>query len=317
MFCRGLRPVWVAALGIALAVIPASAASRQASQTTLLVDTRDFNGHTEATVFVAVSGSDGLPATGSVAISDNGRPLAGYALDLQGQISEVLDLAPGVHNFTAIYSGDSAHLASNSEPKPIRAATGSTPDFSISVAPATLSLKQGQSGSAIVSVTPINAASLTAPMFVTISCAGIPDQTSCTFTPENIEIPVGATAAITSSMLIATQAGSLTKLNPAPHRDAHPIALAVLVPGSLALAGLAFGFRRRRILSRLVLLVLLGFVTVLGATACSPLYNYRNHGPLKNLPTPTGTYNVTINAQSSNGVTATTHNTSLALTVTQ
>ncbi len=168
-----------------------------------------------------------------------------------------------------------------------------------------------------MSITPINAASLTGPMFVTISCSGIPDQTTCTFTPESIEIPIGATAAITSSMVLATQAPSLTKSEPLVYRDARPVALAVLFPGVLALGGLAFGVRRRRFLSRLVLVALVGFVTVLGTTACSPLYNYYNHGPPQNRPTPPGTYNVTITAQSSNGVTATSHASTLALTVTQ
>jgi hypothetical protein len=115
-------------------------------------------------------------------------------------------------------------------------------------------------------------------------------------------------------MVISTQSGSIAK---AAHREAQPIALAVLLPGSLLLAGMAFGFRRRRVLSRFMLLGLIAFVTMIGATACSPLYNYNNHGPTPNLPTPTGTFNVTIAAQSSNGVTATTHKTSLALTVTQ
>src|SRR6516165_9400166 len=67
---RGLRPLGVAALGVALAVIPAMAATtdsrqQQASQTSLRVDTRDVNGHTDATLSVAVSGADGLPAAGS------------------------------------------------------------------------------------------------------------------------------------------------------------------------------------------------------------------------------------------------------------
>ena len=71
------------------------------------------------------------------------------------------------------------------------------------------------------------------------------------------------------------------------------------------LGGIAFSARRRRFLSRLVLLGLVALVSVLGTVACSPLYNYHNHGPPHNLPTPAGSYNVTIAAQSSNGVTAT------------
>jgi hypothetical protein len=311
---------WVAAYLCAIA-IPAVAApaaiQQQPTQTTLLVDTRDINGHTEANIFVAVSGSDGLSAPGSVTITDGGKSLAGFVLDAQGQVSSTLSLPGGAHSLRAVYSGNTTHATSTSSVRPLAATAGTTPDFSIAIAPASFSLKQGQSGSAIVTVTPINATSLAAPMFVTISCAGLPDQTKCTFTPENIEIPVGATAAINSSMVIATQAPSLAKAQPVNERDAHPVAWALLLPGTLTLGGLAFGLRRRRVLSRLVLLALVGLVGVLGSTACSPLYNYRNHGPTQNLPTPTGTYNLTISAQSSNGVTATTHTTSMALTVTK
>lgn len=319
MVCRGLRPVWVGVFCVALAVPLLAAAStspQQGSQTTLLVDTRDLNGRTEATLFAAVTGADGLPATGSISVTDNGKPIAGFTLGIQGHSTATLDLAPGDHNLTAVYTGDATHLASRSQLTPVRAATGSTPGFSIAVSPGTMSLVQGQSGSAVVSVTPINAASLTSPMFVTISCSGIPDQTTCTFTPENIEIPVGATAPITSSMVIATQAGTLSNGGAAMNRTAHPIEWALLLPGAFALAGLAFGLRRRQALSRFALLGLVALVTVLGATACAPLYNYRNHGPLHNLPTPAGNYNVTITAQTSNGVTANAEKTTLALTVT-
>ena len=309
---------WVAAACVAVAIpalaSPASA-TQLATQTTLLVDARDVNGHTTATVFIAVSGADGLPATGSVTINDDGKPLAGFVLDAQGQRTETLSLAGGAHSLKAVYNGNSTHAVSASSVAPISAIAGTTPDFSVAIAPATLSLKQGQSGSAIVTVTPINAASLTTPMFVTISCSGLPDQTACTFTPENIEIPIGASAPINSSMVLATQSGTLTGRIDL-QRSPDSIAWAFL-PGVLALGGLAFGVRGNRALSRLVLLTLVGFVTVLGATACSPLYNYHNHGPPHNLPTPAGSYNVTIAAQSSNGVTATTHSTTLALTVTQ
>jgi hypothetical protein len=93
------------------------------------------------------------------------------------------------------------------------------------------------------------------------------------------------------------------------------VAWAVLLPGTLGLAGLAFSARRRRWLSRLALIALIGFVSILGATACAPRYNYYNHGPPYNLPTPTGSYTLQITAQSSNGIAATTHTTQFALTV--
>ena len=311
---------WVAAYLCAFA-LPALAApaaiTQQPTHTTLVVNTRDVDGHTQAEISVAVTGADGLGAPGTITLTDGGKSLAGFALDPQGQATSTITLPGGSHSLRAIYSGNSTHAISNSAVSTLAAVTGTTPDFSVAVAPASASLKQGQAGSAIVTVTPINAASLTAPMFVTISCSGLPDQTSCTFTPENIEIPVGATKGITSSMVIATQGPSIASAEPAKLRSSNPVAWAILLPGTLTLGGLAFGLRRRRFLSRLTLMALLAFVGVLGSTACSPLYNYRNHGPTPNLPTPTGTYNVTVSAQSSNGVTATTHTTTIALTVTK
>jgi peptidoglycan/LPS O-acetylase OafA/YrhL len=152
-------------------------------------------------------------------------------------------------------------------------------------------------------------------MFVTLSCSGFPDQSSCAFTPENVEILPNTTAAIISSMVVTTQAKSLASDTPPAHPTSNPVAWAVLLPGTLGLAGLAFSSRRRRWLSRLSLVALVGLVTVLGATACAPRYNYFNHGPPHNLPTAPGTYTLLVTAQSSNGITATTHTTTFALTV--
>jgi hypothetical protein len=88
-----------------------------------------------------------------------------------------------------------------------------------------------------------------------------------------------------------------------------------LLPGILGLGGLAWGARRRSWLSRLALLALIGLVTTLGTTACSPLYYYYNHGPDRTPATPSGTYNVIVTAQSSNGVSAITNSTTMVLTV--
>ena len=316
---RGLRLELVAGMGIALALpalaSPAVTGQGVATETSLSAVYHDQAGRTQAELTVTVVGQDGQPATGAVVISDAGKPIAGVALNVQGQATSNLTLAPGAHSLTATYAGDSAHLTSVSQVQPVRAASGTTPDFGITVAPATLSLKQGQSGSVVASIAPINAASLTAPMFVTLSCSGLPDQSSCTFTPENIEILPNATTAITSSLVLATAASNAQAVP--PHVGSNPIAWAVLLPGGLGLLGIAFGARGRAWLSRTALIAFLGLVTVLGTAGCNPLYYYKNHGPSPNLPTPVGNYTLKVTAQSSNGVTATTHTTTLALTVTQ
>jgi hypothetical protein len=314
---RGLRLELVAGLGIALAM-PALAVAAESSrslttQTAITAETRDQGGRTQATVAITVTGEDGLPATGAVAISDLGQSLAGAALDAKGQAKVVLTLPAGSHSLRAAYQGDATHLSSKSVTSAVQAQVSATPSFTVSIAPATLSLTAGQSGSVIVSITPQNAAALTAPMFVTLSCSGLPDYSTCTYTPENVEILPGATAAVTSSMVIGTQAASTT----AALARSSSVSWAILFPGALGLLGLAWGNRRRAWLRRLSLVALVGLVTMMGATACAPRYNYYNHGPIPNPATPSGTYSVSVNAQSTNGITAVTLTTPtpLALTI--
>ena len=289
---------------------------RLGTETLLTVETHDQAGRTTANIAVAVTGEDRLPAAGAVSISDNGRTLAGAVLNKQGQAAITLDLPAGEHSLTASYQGDSAHRSSISEAARAEASGTGVPDFQISVAPATLSLTAGASGTVTASITPENAASLTAPMFVTLSCSGLPDQSSCVFTPENIEILPNATAAVTSSMVVLTQQQEGLLSRPQPGRPrSNGVALAILLPGALSLGGLAFAVRRRTWLARVSLLALVALVASLGTTACNARYNYYNHGPPPNPATPSGTYTVDVTAQSTDGVTATTHTTTLALTV--
>jgi hypothetical protein len=314
--CRGLRLELVAGLGIALAVpalaVAAESARGLATQTTLAAEMHDQGGRTQATLAVTVTGEDGLPATGTVAIKDFGKELAGAVLNADGKASVVLALPGGDHQLRATYTGDAAHKASVSNLTGVHAQVTGTADFQISIAPATLSLTAGQSGTVIATITPENANTLAGPMFVTLSCSGNPDQSSCTFTPENVQIVQNAVNPVTSSMVFQTQTGSPLA---AARTNASPIAWAFLLPGALGLVGLAWGTRRRCWLNRLSLLALVGLVTVLGTTGCNPRYYYLNHGPPLNPPTPAGTYTLAISAQSTNGVSAITHSTTLALTV--
>lgn len=321
--CRGQRLEAIAGLVLALA-LPAAGATqgmpKQPTQTGLTAETHDQDGRTRATIEVTVSSQDGVPAAGAVAIEDGGRQLAGASLDGDGRATLAIDLAGGDHSLRAVYLGDDAHRGSVSQSAGVHADAGTTPDFSISVSPASLSLPLGQSGSVTASITPINNSSLTAPMFVTLSCSGLPDQSSCTFTPENIEIlptscpdPGTASCPIKSTMVVETQLGTGALALPRTSKHAGPASWALVLPGALALVGLAL--RRRKWMGNLSLLVLLGAISMLGATACNSRYNYFNHGPPHNPPTPAGTYTLNISAQSSNGITAITHSTTMSLTV--
>jgi hypothetical protein len=316
---RGQRLELVAGLSFAL-VMPVWAMATGnprslATETSLTAETHDVNGHTEASLTVTVTAQDGQPTPGMVAIADQGQQIAGAALDPTGHATATLSLPPGEHSLTAFYVGNNTHQSSTSQVTPVRAVTGTTADFAISVSPGAATLTQGQSTTITATVAPVNASALTAPMFVTLSCSGLPDQSSCTFTPENLEILPNAITAVTSSMNLATVAQGQVRQALQQKAASSQSAWAVLLPGVFSLVGLAFGARRKRWLSRLSVLGLLGLVAVLGTTGCNPLYNFRHHGPSPNLPTPPGTYTLLVTAQSSNGITAITHSTTMTLTV--
>ena len=65
---------------------------------------------------------------------------------------------------------------------------------------------------------------LTTPAFVNISCSGLPDQASCIYTPESIEILPEQNAAVTSSMVLQTYAAiHYIRLRRQPDRARAPL----------------------------------------------------------------------------------------------
>jgi hypothetical protein len=321
---------------IALAMPALAAPAPIATTTTLTAGTLST---CSQPLTIAVT-SGGTPvAGGTVAISDefngNAVTVTTVALSSAGTASPTVDLAAGSHSLTATFAGNTSYAASTSTPA-IVVSIATECEFTVAISnispssttAGTLTLTPGQSGSATVTVTPSveYTSTLTAPMYVAISCSGLPDGATCVPTPENLEIlsttpescPSGSLASAcppTSSILIETFAASSASAAPASGKGSAPIAWAILLPGALCLGGMAFGARRRRWLSRLSLLALVGLVTVLGTTACNPRYNYLNHGPPANPATPAGTYTVTVTAQANNGVIATTHTTTFVLVV--
>ena len=318
-------------------VLPLMGRASVATQTLLNVTTSDQAGRTQAAVQVSVTGADGQPVAGVIGIYEGSRQLAGVELNSAGQASTDIALPGGTHNLSAVYTGDTVHQGSVS---PVAAVTGqssSTPGFQLSLTPVTPSsfpivLKAGAAGTANVILTPLNPSALTSPMFITLSCSGLPNSSLCSFSPESIEIlattptscPAGSPASACppfSSMVIQTQAagtaGTTGRLNPIfhPGKGSGPVAWAILLPGLLGLGGLAWGARRHAWLNRLALVALVGLVATLGTTACNPQYYYYNHGPPNTPATPAGTYTITVTGQSSNGITANTQNTTFVLTV--
>jgi len=335
IYRRGLRLELVAGLAIALAM-PALAVSQSvATKTTLTAQNpqsvtqyHETAACSLSTLQVTVASLSGAPAEGSVNIVDNSptpasppAQLATATLDASGTATFSFALEDGTHTLSAVYAGNSDFDGSTSTPSTVTVSSQCDSTFVVTVATAssnTMSLTPGQAGSATVTVTPLQSTvPSTAPMFVAISCSGLSDMANCNFTPQNVEISPGQFGGITSDLVIQTYAASTTSLKPAPkpRQSSAPVAWAILLPGIFGLGGLAWGARRRRFLSRLSLMALVGLVTLLGTTGCNPLYKYENHGPVPNPATPAGSYTVLVTAQSSNGASAITHSAVLALTV--
>ncbi len=304
MDCRGLRLKFAAGLSLALAIpaLLAAPALGIATQTTLNVETHDQSGRTQATASMTVAGVDGTPAGGTVILEESGRHLAEAVLNKDGQATSVVPLPAGDHALHAVYAGDASHLGSMSGTSNVTGQSSGTPNFAVSlsaVAPSTLPLTItiGSSGTVAVTITPQDNAALTAPMFVTLSCSGLPSLASCAFTPESLRfcrprrpvarrfgsigLPACQFHADSNAGPDANHAGCAAceaRTQRQPRRMGHSAAR----HAGPWRAGV--GRAAPRWLNRLALVALVGLVTTLGTTACNPLYYYYNHGPPANRP---------------------------------
>ena len=332
--CRGLRLATIVALGLAVA-LPTLTARAQNVTTSTGIDVQASQSSTQTnpsgavcsltTVTAAVTSSSGTPS-GTVTIEDeaSGSPvsLGSQTLNTSGQASFSFALATGPHTLIAVYAGDSTYESSTSVAVSQSITSQCSASFAVTVSNLSPSntLTAGQSGTATVTITPLSSFLErigSAPAFITVSCSGLPEQASCTFTPNDLEIVPGENEGVISSMLMQTQEQVTRQVVPngRPPRGNNPVVWAFLLPGMAGLGGLAWGARRRRWLQRMALVALVGLVTTLGMTACNPLYNYYHHGPSHPNATPAGTYTITITGQSNNGVTAITNSTTMSLTV--
>lgn len=185
----------------------------------------------------------------------------------------------------------------------VSAATGGTPDFTISAAPPTATVRAGQAASYSLTASALNGFSGA----VTLACAGLPAAATCTFSPNPLMV---TSAGVPATLQIAT-AGLAAVL-----RDADPglETFASLATIEFSLFGICLigGSTRRRTGSRLdrlyterrkqsiVLLAMLLTLALLGI-GCGTVSNHNQQSGSGGSPAPTtpaGTYSVTITATS-------------------
>jgi hypothetical protein len=200
-------------------------------------------------------------------------------------------LAVGPYSMTAAYSGDTNFSGSTAPAQTLNVAAA--PDFTISASPTTVTISApGQSGTATVTITPLNGFSQTI-SFSGASCSGLPAEASCSFKPSQVT-PSGGPAGTT--LTVATTAPSSARMTPRrrPLGRGPAVFLALLLPGLLLLGGRKSG--KRRFVLGLGMIVLLLAFSLLAFSGCG---GGGGGGGGGEGGTPAGNYTVTVTATAS------------------
>jgi len=261
-----------------------------------------------ATLTATVADVAGNPAKGGTVSFETAQGSVGSAFVENGIAKLTVDKLPkGTRSVTAAYSGSgglgASSAAAGASPE---ASSGTLPDFALTASPTSLSLTPGQSGNVTVTVTPENGFN----DMVSLSCAGLPAQAACIFSPTTLT-PLTASA-ISSTLQITTQGASGTQA--LVGRPGSTVAFALVIPGMLALMGLP-GLRRRSGISRMAGFVVL-LTLALGISGCGSRYGYLNHPPSGNPGVYAGTYTIVVSGYAAlNGTSVVGHSLNVTLTV--
>ena len=218
-----------------------------------------------------VSFLDGATVLGTAPLSnpvDNG----GGAFILSAQLT-VNTLTGGPHNLVAKYAGDAVLTGSDSSSTPVLV---TMMDYSLQGAPSTLTIKNGQSGTATVSVFPLGGFAQS----VQLSCANMPTNLTCTFStasvsPDGVH-PSNAALTISTTHMVAQHAGS---------------GRLWAISSTFALGFVLLPFStRRRLKTGLAMLCL--FTVALAVAGCGSSGGTNSNSAIA------GTYNITVTATS-------------------
>ncbi len=245
---------------------------------------------------VAGKSGQGLPS-GTVTFSDSFGPIPGLSspLGLNTQANTatphgVFTFDTGSHTISASYSGDNSfNPSSTTQSQSFTITPGFFAAVPLNQSQVTIPAP-GQSGSTSVSVNTSTGFSGT----ITLSCSGLPAGATCVFSQSSI-VATGAPTNTSPTINVTTTAASTAAILNLP-RHLHPtngLALASFMFISVALLGTS---GRRR--SSGFFLVMLAFVILLPGCGGGGGSGNNNQGPPPNSGTPTGSYNVVVNATS-------------------
>jgi uncharacterized repeat protein (TIGR03803 family) len=183
--------------------------------------------------------------------------------------------------------------------------TPSPPGIAVSFSPTSLTIQAGQSGTAMLTVTPENGFDSA----VSFACSGLPNEANCSFSPLAVTPSGSQPSSTTLTITTAAPGGGAALRKPISSLRAS---YALLLPGGLAL-GFMSVMRCKQTRRRTRLLGLVGLLGLaLGMVSCGSGSNSSGG----NSGTPAGSYTVTVTASAS-GTAAASQTANLTVTITQ
>jgi hypothetical protein len=250
----------------------------------------NFGSQETFTATLAASMSSRPALTGTVSFYDGTTLLGSSSLGSGAATYSLSTLSVGTHSITAVYSGD-ANFNPNTSAVSAVTVAAVAPAFTLSAAPSSTTVSQGQNGVATLTLT----ANATFSGSVTLACSGAPANASCTVNPASVTLATGGSATATLVFATTTATASLrgqdAPLSRSPFRSSGALAL-------VALVGMFADRRsRRRLLVALFAVVLL--FAGMSLTGCGSSGSNSGSGSV-NLVAK-GTYTVTVTATPSGG----------------
>jgi hypothetical protein len=267
---------------------------------------------------VHVAAAAGIP-TGKISFMEGSSPACGYTDPTDPHISVNVDetgwadwntnclsvdqgtqwvLSPlNPHTISAVYTGDGNYAASTSASVSFQALRN--PSVAISPSAMAVAVSAGSTASMHLTLTSVGGYGVagkgaeahlydwTGP--VELQCNGLPAHTTCSFSPPQVDVNVGAPGTTVLTVNTNVSAGTVTSRR----SGSAPVVFAAMF--GVGLVGLVFGRKTRyngRVLMMICALLIIGGA-VAGISACGT----QNIAKTPQLTTPAGSYSVTVSAK--------------------